>query len=189
MMPRGKDDRAEVGAQTRLAAPGRRQWCTLAAVSLLGVLTACGREPAGGSATATEALFGATLPDLDGTAQPLAQWRGQPVLVNFWATWCAPCVKEMPDLDALDREFPDVAFVGIGVDSPENMREFLKKVPVGYTLLEARAQGLDLMRGLGSTTGGLPFTAVIGRDGRIIRAVAGQISPENLRPSLAQAAR
>ncbi len=155
----------------------------------LGLLAACGNDQPGSPGAATDALFKATLDDLAGKPQALAQWRGQPVLVNFWATWCAPCVKEMPDLDALDREFPGVAFIGIGVDSTENMSAFLRKVPVGYTLLEGRAQGLDLMRELGSATGGLPFTAVIGRDGRLIRAVAGQISPDALRPILAQALR
>lgn len=170
-------------------APGRRRWCAGAAVAMLGLLSACRNErSAAPTGASTQALFAATLPDLQGTPQALSQWRGQPVLVNFWATWCAPCVKEMPDLDALDKAFPSVAFIGIGVDSPENMTQFLEKVPVGYTLLEARAQGLELMRELGSATGGLPFTAVIGRDGRIIRAVAGQISPDNLRPALTQAA-
>src|SRR5690606_5175930 len=119
------------------------------------------------------ALFDRTLPTLSGEAQPMSRYAGKPVLVNFWATWCAPCVKEMPDLDALHEEYPGVAFVGIGVDSAANLRDFVVRVPVRYDLYEAQASGLDIMRELGSPTGGLPYTVLIDADGRIMRAFSG----------------
>ena len=157
-------------------------------LALLG-LAACDRAPAVPAATQDPArglarLMTLALPDLDGGQQTLAQWAGQPLLVNFWATWCAPCVHEMPDLDALQREFPGVRFVGLGIDSLDNLRAFRERIPVGYPLLEARSVGLDLMRELGNTTGGLPYTVLVDRHGQVRHRVAGQIRPEALRAEL-----
>ncbi|WP_281283045.1 TlpA family protein disulfide reductase [Verticiella sediminum] len=135
-------------------------------------------------AAGADAFFERRFADLQGVSAAMSDYRGKPVLVNFWATWCAPCVKEMPDLDALQSEFPQVAFVGIGIDSAANLSQFVQKIPVRYDLYEAQASGLELMRALGSNTGGLPYTVLIGADGRILQSFAGQISKEALRPQL-----
>src|SRR5690554_1475371 len=116
----------------------RRRLLGLGVVLAAGLLAkGCERDGsrAGGARVSTETLFAQRLPDSAGAQQAMAQWRGRPLLVNFWATWCAPCVKEMPDLDQLQAEFPQVRFVGIGIDSPANIARFIEKVPVSYPLL------------------------------------------------------
>lgn len=155
-----------------------------------GVLrnTAVGRSEAvqaGGNASAgvgdvPDALWALTLPDLDGTAQSMAQWRGKRTVVNFWATWCAPCVKEMPDLDALAKKHENVKFVGIGIDSTANIRAFHAKVPVAYPLIVFETGGVDMLRQLGNTQGGLPFTLILDEEGRIMHRVLGQIDAQDL---------
>lgn len=121
-----------------------------------------------------------SLPDLQGKPQALSQWRGQPMVINFWATWCAPCVKEMPELDDMHKKAGKVRFVGIGVDTAENMRKFVEKVPVSYPLLVMGAGAIDVLRGLGNPAGGLPFTLVLNADGIINQKILGQIDPITL---------
>lgn len=130
-------------------------------------------------------LFALTLPDPDGTDQALAQWQGRPMVVNFWATWCAPCVKEMPDLNALQGEFESVQFVGIGVDRADNINRFIETVPVDYPLLVAPTAGMTLMRDLGNTQGGLPFTVILSPRGDMVRSILGQVERDDLRRTLA----
>ena len=126
------------------------------------------------------ALRALSLPDLDGKPHRIDQWAGKPVVVNFWATWCAPCVKEMPELQALQEKYPNIQFVGIGIDKVENMRQFLQKVPVSYPLLVMEAGAIDRLRTLGNPAGGLPFTLVFDADGGISRKILGQIQPDDL---------
>jgi len=126
------------------------------------------------------ALRALSLPDLDGQPHRIDQWAGKPVVVNFWATWCAPCVKEMPELQALQEKYPNIQFVGIGIDKVENMRQFLQKVPVSYPLLVMEAGAIDRLRTLGNPAGGLPFTLVFDADGGISRKILGQIQPDDL---------
>ncbi|OZI77472.1 TlpA family protein disulfide reductase [Bordetella genomosp. 12] len=126
---------------------------------------------------ALASLLALSLPDLDGKPQALSQWRGQPMVINFWATWCAPCVKEMPELDELQKKAGKVKFVGIGVDTADNMRRFVAKVPVSYPLLVMGAGAVDMLRGLGNPAGGLPFTLVLNADGSIKQKILGQIDP------------
>ncbi|VFR68071.1 Cytochrome c-type biogenesis protein ResA [plant metagenome] len=135
-------------------------------------------------AAAPTDLYALTLPDLSGKPVAMESFRGKPMLVNFWATWCPPCVKEMPDLDALHKKYPGVHFVGIGIDSADNMRAFSEKVPVGYPLLVAGHGGIDIVRGLGNAAGGLPFTLIFDADGTVSRKVLGQINPDDLARSL-----
>ena len=127
-----------------------------------------------------EALWSLALPDINGETQALSQWRGAKTVINFWATWCAPCVKEMPDLNALHHKHPNVRFVGIGIDSAANIRAFLDKVPVDYPLLVQGAGGIDLLRRLGNTQGGLPFTLILDEDGVLRHRILGQIDPADL---------
>jgi len=125
-------------------------------------------------------LYALTLPDLNGQAQRLAQYRGKPLLVNFWATWCAPCVQEMPELAQLDQRYPQVQFLGVGIDTLINMQQFVEKVPVSYPLVVAGYAGIDLVRGLGNTPGGLPFTVLFDADGSVHHRVLGKINPDDL---------
>lgn len=140
-------------------------------------------EPARATPDATAALFAATFHDADGRPQPLAQWRGQPLVVNFWATWCPPCVEEMPDLQQIREAYRDrgVEVVGIGIDSAARIAEFRDKHRITLPLLVAGIGGSDLNRALGNGSGALPFTVLIGADGSIRERQLGQVKPEQLR--------
>jgi thiol-disulfide isomerase/thioredoxin len=126
------------------------------------------------------ALYEATLPDLTGSPVALRQLLGRPVVANFWATWCAPCVEEMPHLDALSKSLPDIQFVGIGIDTASNISQFITKIPVSYPLYVAGHAGIALVRELGNAAGGLPFTVLLDAEGRIFDTILGQVSPEDL---------
>lgn len=126
------------------------------------------------------ALYEATLPDLTGSPVALRQLLGRPAVVNFWATWCAPCVEEMPHLDALSKSLPDIQFVGIGIDTASNISQFITKIPVSYPLYVAGHAGIALVRELGNAAGGLPFTVLLDAEGRIFDTILGQVSPEDL---------
>jgi thiol-disulfide isomerase/thioredoxin len=136
-------------------------------------------------AQAQTSLFQSSFPDLNGQSQPMSQWLGRPVVINFWATWCPPCVKEMPDLDALSKRYPQVGFVGLGVDTHANMQKFLQKVQVSYPVRVLGYGGIDLMKQLGNKAGGLPFTLVYNADGKLVDRILGQIKPQALDQTLA----
>ena len=160
------------------------------AATVAGAYTLQGRKSQSPSAPAdagdpVAALMQMQLPDLNGTSHSLAGWKGQPIVVNFWATWCAPCVKEMPELDALQKKYPHIRFVGIGVDSAANMQKFVEKVQVSYPLWVIGAGAIDTLRKLGNPSGGLPFTIVFNADGGINRKILGEIQPDDLDRTLA----
>jgi thiol-disulfide isomerase/thioredoxin len=131
---------------------------------------------------AVDAIFALTLPDLAGRPQPVAQWRGKVLVVNFWASWCKPCVDEMPALSRMHSRHAawGVQFVGIGVDAAENLVAFVRTTPVSYPVLVASPA--DTTPGL--QVKGLPYTVVIGRDGRIEMTRLGRIDEESLEPVL-----
>lgn len=135
---------------------------------------------------AVQQLMATQLPDLNGQPQRLSQWRGRTLVVNFWAPWCPPCVHEMPALASLSREFEanHVQFVGIGIDSAQNMQAFEQKVKVGYPLLVAGYAGTDLARALGNNAGALPFTVVIDAHGKVRFQKLGELAPDELRSVL-----
>jgi thiol-disulfide isomerase/thioredoxin len=135
-------------------------------------------------ADALAALAARPMDDLQGQAHRLSDWKGRPMVVNFWATWCAPCVKEMPELQAQQERHPKIQFVGIGVDSADNIRKFLAKVPVSYPLLVMGPGAIDLLRSLGNPAAGLPFTLVFDAEGRINRKILGAIKFDDLAPAL-----
>lgn len=108
--------------------------------------------------------------------------RGAPLLLNFWATWCPPCIREMPLLDDFARQHQGVGWrvVGLAIDSPSPVREFLAKRPVSFAIGLAGLGGSELGGRLGNPSGSLPFTVVIGRDARVIDRKLGAIKPEDL---------
>lgn len=101
--------------------------------------------------------------------------QGHPIVLNFWATWCPPCVKEMPELDRFHREFSPKGWkvVGLAVDGPTPVREFLAKVQVGFDIGLAGFGGTELSQTLGNTVGGLPFTVLIDAQGRVRQRIMG----------------
>jgi thiol-disulfide isomerase/thioredoxin len=135
---------------------------------------------------AVSSLLNQTLPDSQGKSQQLAQWKGKILLVNFWATWCPPCVAEMPELTALQSDLAgkNVQILGIGIDSPSNIKEFSSKYKIGYPLLVAGMVGTELSRQLGNQAGGLPFTVIIDTKGQIKKIYLGRLNIEKVREDL-----
>ncbi|NUU02080.1 TlpA family protein disulfide reductase [Herbaspirillum robiniae] len=131
-------------------------------------------------------LLSQSMPDAAGQQQSLAQWKGKPLVVNFWATWCGPCVEEMPELTALQQEIAPVQILGIGVDSQENIAKFAQKYQIRYPLYVAGTGATDLLRQFGNQAGGLPFTALVGKDGKVKKIYLGRLKFDELRQDLSR---
>lgn len=151
-----------------------------------GAALAVGLAPVRAALLPPDPFFGYAFPDLNGDEVALSSLSGKPVLANFWASWCPPCVREMPDLDALHQQYPDVAFVGLAIDTKANVQRFVQKVQVSYPLLMAGTQGIGLMRDLGNKAGGLPYTVLFNRDGRVVQVVLGEVEPDQIRAQIEQ---
>lgn len=120
-----------------------------------------------------------TLPDLDGRPRRPGEWNGKVLVVNFWATWCAPCREEIPLLIDLERRRPGVRVVGIAVDRPEAVRAFAEELGIGYPVLLDDLRG-STMRRYGNRVGALPFTVITGRDGIVAYVRLGELEPTEL---------
>jgi thiol-disulfide isomerase/thioredoxin len=166
--------------------------------AIMGALVATHEKPAaplttsiaptdGRAHTPVTRLFAQSMNDVAGKAQPLAQWKGKALLVNFWAPWCAPCVEEMPELSTLAGEMraSNINVIGIGIDSPSNIAAFATKLKIAYPLYVAGMSGTDLAREFGNAAGGLPYTVLIGADGEVKKTYMGRLKFDALRADLA----
>lgn len=147
-----------------------------AAAALAGVAWQQARAPR--TEPAPPGLWQTRLARPEGGELDFSTLRGAPLVLNFWATWCAPCIKEMPELDQFQRDFAGRGWrvVGLAVDNPSAVREFLKKTPVSYAIALAGFEGSQLSRELGNDKGGLPFTVVFDRTGALAHRRLGQTS-------------
>jgi thiol-disulfide isomerase/thioredoxin len=139
-------------------------------------------EPAATLDAATLGFWQARFPQPGGTELAMATLRGQPLVLNFWATWCPPCVKEMPELDRFAQAFASRGgrVLGLAVDNPTAVRQFLAKTPVSYAIALAGFEGTELSRQLGNSTGALPYTAVFDRSGRVVQRKLGETNFDEL---------
>lgn len=180
-----------IAAAAAAAGVGWSWWRSARGVSTPGSQGASGAS--GASSGSTDALasspdrLGAdfwtqTLPQPDGQPLDMARFQGRPLLVNFWATWCPPCIREMPLLDRFHREQASngLQVLGIAVDSPTPVQAFLDRSPVGFPIAMAGAEGSNWARALGNTQGGLPYTILADTQGRVIRRQMGELQPEHL---------
>ncbi|HLW04375.1 MAG TPA: TlpA disulfide reductase family protein [Azoarcus sp.] len=131
---------------------------------------------------AAELLLRTTLPDTQGTEQTLEQWRGDIIVANFWATWCPPCIKEIPEFAAVSRSYTDqpVQFVGLAIDTAENVRDFQEQFDVPYPLLVGGSETLQLASDFGNTARALPFTVIVDRDGSVADITLGTLNEDDL---------
>jgi len=133
-----------------------------------------------------DALFALSLPDTKGTKQPLSQWRGKVIVVNFWATWCEPCREEMPEFVREQQELGPrgLQFVGIAVDQPEKVDRFANELRLNYPALIGGYDAVELSAGMGNRLAALPFTIVIDRQGRVVQTHLGPVKKEQFRATL-----
>lgn len=126
----------------------------------------------------TQTLFAAHLPNENGVSQALSQYKGKIIVLNFWATWCAPCREEMPELSQLYTEYKskNVVVLGIAVDELALVKEFSLATPVSYPLFAAENDGMNLGVNLGNDKGVLPYTVIINADGSVVKTFFGRIN-------------
>ena len=165
-------------------------WLLLGSVALLAAMAGYRLGVTGKGAdmerAATLAIPDLSLSDLQGRPQSLGQWRGKVLVLNYWATWCQPCRKEMPGFSRLQERYGDkgVQFVGISIDDADKVNEFRKDIPVSYPLLVGDMSAMKSSADLGNTGQGLPFTAVFDRQGRLSLTRLGRLSETELEPEL-----
>ncbi len=112
----------------------------------------------------------------------MARFKGRPLLLNFWATWCPPCVEELPLLDGFFRAQGGggVQVLGLAIDRKEAVVPFLSKMPLSFPVAMAGLGGADLGRALGNVTGGLPFSILLASDGSVAQRKMGRVQPADL---------
>ena len=150
-----------------------------AAAGLAGAGLAWWRlTPQSASGTAQHAFWGQSFDTPTGESLSMASFAGKPLLVNFWATWCPPCVEELPMLDRFWRENAANGFqvLALAIDQPSAVRKFLQRQPLGFPVALAGLGGVELAKSLGNATGGLPFSVFFKADGSIWQQKLGQLS-------------
>jgi thiol-disulfide isomerase/thioredoxin len=147
----------------------RRAWPALLAAMLVAP-----------SAGAAERL---SLPGLDGAMHTLANWQGRTVLLNFWATWCDPCIAEVAHLVALENRYRPrgLSIVSVGIDEPAKLRNVVRTLAINYPVLVAEPErSRALLEAWGDKKGVIPFLVLIDKQGRIVATRRGPIGREEL---------
>ena len=134
----------------------------------------------------TKGRPGFVLPDLDGEPQDVSQWDGKVLAINFWASWCPPCIREIPHFIALQEKYAEqgVQFVGIAVDRLEAAREFAADLEVNYPQLHGIQDAMEIGAEYGNPAGTLPYTVVIDRSGVIRSEFPFEVDKETMERAL-----
>jgi thiol-disulfide isomerase/thioredoxin len=168
-----------------MTATARRRWA-LAGVGVLAAAAGAGwnlwrtvpREVAPG---AVDAVWPLRFDRPEGGELVMAELRGRPLLINFWATWCPPCIKEMPELDRFAGAHSQrLSVVGLAIDRLVPVQEFLARQPVRFAIGLAGLEGSDLGRQLGNNVGALPFTVLLDAQGQLVQRKLGETRYDEL---------
>ena len=154
----------------------RRRELLLGGSALVG-LSACSR-----GAEPPAAFWSRSWEAPDGRPLAAADLRGSPLLVNFWATWCPPCIEELPLLEQFyqSRRAQGWQLLGLAIDQPSAVRAFLARRPLSFPIGLAGLGGTELSRELGNSNGGLPFSVLFDRAGRLVERKLGRLHAEDL---------
>ena len=128
------------------------------------------------------------LPDTEGQRRSIAEWDGQVVVLNFWATWCAPCREEIPLFIELQKRYGEqgLQFVGVAVDRPQAAAAFAEEIGMNYPTLHGIQAAMEIGTRYGNDRGTLPFTVIIDRTGRIRHVFTRQVHREDIEPVIRQ---
>ncbi len=127
-----------------------------------------------------------SFPDTSDKVQAIGQWRGKVLVINFWATWCPPCLVEIPEFIKLQAEYRDkgLQFVGIAIEDKQPVLDYLKGININYPVLIAGDAGISLTQQLGNIISAVPFTVVVDQAGQIVFRQPGELSSLKLREVL-----
>ncbi len=116
--------------------------------------------------------------DLNGEVRNIKEWDGKLIFLNFWATWCPPCKREIPYFIELQKAYGEqgLQFIGVAIDNKYAVAEFAKNIGINYPTLIVEVDGVALARRYGNTVGALPYTVIINRDGEISDTIVGELS-------------
>ena len=122
------------------------------------------------------------LPSVDGSEVDINALQGKLVLVNFWATWCPPCLEEIPVFLALRKKYAATGFevLGVSIDSVSKVLQYRQTLKINYPLLDGEKTGMTLMRSLGNNIGGLPYSVMFDRDGKAVAVKSGAYQEQEL---------
>jgi thiol-disulfide isomerase/thioredoxin len=164
-----------------------RQAALIAGVAILALAAGFGtaiwhQQPVESKSGAAEALLAAPLHDLQNQTRTLNQYRGKILVVNFWATWCPPCREEIPHFIEIQRQpnRKNVQFVGIALDNPSDVAGFAREFAINYPILIGGINESEMMRALGNASGGLPYTLIYDRDGKLREKIIGGLDKSRL---------
>ena len=161
----------------------RRGWLVGAAALLAGMGAALWRwRETPVKAEGLSEVWGLEVSTPDGRTLSLASWRGKPLLLNFWATWCPPCVEELPMIDGFWRQHAanGMQVVALAVDRMDSVKAFLGKHPLSMPVGVLGPEGVGLAKTLGNAAGGLPFSVFLSADGEIYKQKLGKLSEADL---------
>lgn len=166
--------------------PDRRRWLVgaVASAAALGGIGLAWRSPGRGpdSQALDPALWQLEFATPAGHTLSMHSMRGRKLLLNFWATWCPPCVEELPLLSSFYQQNSVNGWqvLGLAVDEPEPVKHFLAHSPVSFAVALTGFAGIELSKSLGNLIGALPFTAVIDQSARIVHRKMGKVTPDEL---------
>jgi len=128
-------------------------------------------------------LIGFSLLDTEGTSHSITEWQGKIRIINFWATWCPPCLKEIPSFIALQNEYgkQKLQFIGIAIDDQQLVEDYMAFSDINYPILMAELEGAKIAKQLGNTVNAIPYTVIVNQQNQIIFRQPGELSQQTIR--------